>query len=105
VIRAAAITQARRAIGNESDTGAAPAILSRPRVGNLLRETCPFLGLDDPDWRARVSDHARCASGSAGMALTVMISRPAGHPGDPSVAPRDCPTRLSSNRPVQAQTK
>jgi hypothetical protein len=33
VIRATAITQARRAIREESDTGAAPAILSRPRVG------------------------------------------------------------------------
>jgi hypothetical protein len=33
VIRATAITQARRAIREESDTGASSAILSRPRVG------------------------------------------------------------------------
>jgi hypothetical protein len=43
VIRATAITQARRAIREESDTGAAPAILSRPRVGIFPIEDHPAI--------------------------------------------------------------
>jgi hypothetical protein len=65
VIRATAITQARRAIREESDTGAAPAILSRPGVGIPPHRGSPRhprpvpVGVHPANRRTRGSDYAR----------------------------------------------